>query len=301
MDLIVKEQKLTTEQVALIKDTICRDSTDSELKLFLHLCEKTRLDPFAKQIYAIKRWDSDLNRKVMSTQVSVDGLRLVAERTGKYKGQKGPYWCGSDGKWVDVWLDKAPPMAAKVGVFKDGFSEPLYAVAKFESYAQRTKAGDLNSFWKKFGDHMLAKCAESLALRKAFPQELSGLYTTEEMPPVNEPEILPPAAPEQKLIPTEPAHKNSATVDSIEKMAPHEDIGYAQPEPKPIPPEYQKWNATDKQLTRLFAIARANGYTDETGHELIQTRYGVDSTRKLTRQQYDDCCEYMQKYKAEKG
>ena len=157
------------QQLAALKQIGLANAPKPELAVFLHYCQRTGLDPFARQIYMIERGGR------FTIQASIDGLRIVAQRSNEYAGQAGPFWCGADGVWTDVWLQATPPTAAKVGVMRKGFTEVLWAVAKFESYNANSP------IWKKMPDLMIAKCAEALALRKAFPNDLSGIYTAEEM------------------------------------------------------------------------------------------------------------------------
>jgi phage recombination protein Bet len=144
------------------------------VEAFAQTVQRTQLDPIARQIYCIERGGK------YSISVGIDGARLVAQRSGEYAGQRPIEWTADGESWLDVWLSKEPPAAARAGVMRQGFSEPLYAVATWDSYAPYYN-GKLGQVWSQHGSLMLGKCAEMLALRKAFPMELSGLYVAEEM------------------------------------------------------------------------------------------------------------------------
>ncbi len=193
------------DQIDLIKRTVAKGTSDDELALFLHVCRRTGLDPLARQIYAIMRRQKEGGNWVekMVIQTGIDGLRLQAERTGKFKGFGPTEWCGKDGAWRDVWLDDAvPPSAARVAVLRqdEGALEPvrIEGLALYREYVQ-TFDGKPMARWAAAPAHMLSKCAEALALRRAFPAELAGLFAAEEMAQAaNDPEAKKVAQPTRK-------------------------------------------------------------------------------------------------------
>jgi phage recombination protein Bet len=188
----------TPEQAQLISTTIAPGCSSDELKLFAYACQRTGLDPFSKQIYAIKRGK-------MTIQVGIDGLRAIAERTGQLDGSE-TFWIGDTegSQWSDVWLGSKPPSAAKTIIYRKGCGHPFVGVARFQDY----NAGQ--GLWSKMPAAMIAKCSEALALRKAFPADMSGVYTTDEMEQAEEVTVTPVAAPKAAL-PAAAAKSTSAT------------------------------------------------------------------------------------------
>lgn len=164
-------------QRQIIRDSFANGASDKEFALLMEIARARRLNPLMRQIHFVQRWDSSKNRMVWSWQVSIDGLRAVAERTGLYAGQDEPEFVdGPDGA----------PVLCKVRVWRKDWPRPAVGVAHWSEYVQTTKDRTTGkerpaAMWARMPHVMLAKCAESLALRKAFPEDASGLYTTEEM------------------------------------------------------------------------------------------------------------------------
>lgn len=170
--------KWSKEEMQVLTDLIAKDCTPVELKLFSNVCHKTGLDPFSRQIYAIKRNSRD--GKKMTIQTSIDGFRAIAEDTGQYAGNDDAVFDGGltlAEHIAKTGNPKTPPITATVTVYKmvDGQRCPYSASAAFAQYAQKSPV------WENIPHTMIAKCAEALALRKAFPRKLSGLYTGDEM------------------------------------------------------------------------------------------------------------------------
>lgn len=187
------------QKAALVQLGIDKAPEPDQL-VFLHYCQRTKMDPFTRQIYMIGRWDGQEQRKKYTIQMAIDGFRIIAQRSHQYAGQTEPLWCGPDGVWRDVWTFAEPPVAAKVGVLRHGWPAPTYAVAHFKEFAAKDGKGNLTAMWRRMPANQIAKCAEAAALRKAFPHDLSGIYIPEEMERADEiqvPESVAKTEPEQ--------------------------------------------------------------------------------------------------------
>jgi|SRR5215207_3468878 len=181
----------------LIKRTVAADTTDDEFDLFIAMAKGLKLDPRRRQIYAVVYSKKDPKKRRMSIIVGIDGFRTVAARTGDYRPDdeepsyeidpalKGP-------------INPAGLVKATVKVFKHAHGAwfPAVASAYWEEYApieeewaedlesgkrKRTGQKKLGGKWGTMPRLMLAKVAEALALRKAWPDDFSNIYAEEEM------------------------------------------------------------------------------------------------------------------------
>jgi phage recombination protein Bet len=227
----------TPEQTQLISTTIAPGCSTDELRLFAYACQRTGLDPFSRQIYAIKRGGK------LTIQVSIDGLRSIAERTGQLDGSM-TYWCGADGQWQDVWLDSKPPAAAKTIIHRKGCAHPFTATARFADF----NAGQ--GLWSKMPSVMIAKCSEAQALRRAFPADLSGVYSTDEMDQAVEP-VTVTAAPSAPALPA----KGDAKIFQAGKVAIAKADSIAKLTEVTDRMEARKGDLSDEQYAELLKLA----------------------------------------------
>lgn len=179
----------TEMQQAALAQIGVADAPRGDQLVLLHVAQRTGLDPFARQIYMIGRKDDkEPSGKKWTIQTGIDGFRIISERHPQYGGVTDAEWCGEDGAWRDVWLDDTkPPVAARIGVIRRDFDNPVRAVARYKEYVQTKYGGGPNHMWATMPAHMLAKCAEALARRKAFPQDLGNVYTDDEMAHLDNP------------------------------------------------------------------------------------------------------------------
>ena len=201
---LAKEFKISVGELQTIQNTIARGATLEELKLFLFQAKRTKLDPFSRQIHLVKRGDTAV------IQTGIDGYRAIAERTGNYAGSDEPIYDLEE-------AGKIPGKATvKVWKFVQGQKVSFEATARWAEYFPGEKIGFM---WKSKPYLMLGKCAEALALRKAFPNDLSGLYVKEELDkfeaPANQTEEKPAY---REVVMTAIGFANSCPEDRIEAI-----------------------------------------------------------------------------------
>lgn len=273
----------------LVKDGKPRAPTDDEMAVFLHLAEQTGLDPLTNQIYLLPKHGK------MVPLCGIDGYRQTALRTHEYAGKDDAVFTGGDeatGK---------PPIKATITVYRlvGGLRCPFTASARWHEYNGGTDV------WRKMPFLMLAKCAEALAIRSAFPQELSGVYTEDEMAqdsrenqePIRDVESA--KAEVDRVTPA--ATKSPATIEESEQAAPApaarlEVVKSESPKPTVITAKAQP-NATSGEAishtqVQILRKKMADRGLDETW--LASVASGVSKPEELTVDQFRSAVNSLQ-------
>lgn len=186
-------------QLQLIRTTVAADTSPQEFNLFIEVCKRVGLDPFRKQIYAVVYNKDKPDKRKMSIITGIDGFRAVADRSGKYRPDENEPEIIyredlKDPATNPLGIEKAVVTCWKFGA--DGQWHPLKGVAFWDEFAPLTEIWEysqeagkkvpsgkfkLGGQWPKMGRVMISKCSEAQAIRKGWPEDLSGVYAPEEM------------------------------------------------------------------------------------------------------------------------
>lgn len=324
------------EEIQLLKKSILDDkTTDAELALFSKVCQRTGLDPFARQIFGIRREGKDGGK--LTFQTSVDGYRLIADRTHCYAGSDDPLFDEGLSLYQHLKSGRANPITATVTVWKivQGVRCPFSASVSWEQYSQTyydqtSKARKLTATWAKMPHLMLAKCAESLALRKAFPAELSGIYTSEEFPAEQESfdsrqtsnqsashpvEVLKPSVAPKQLKSVAPVPKPSPATNPAASSAVADTLHRLRWTDFQIQNclvanfnKVQPTDLTDEELLDFLdylavfeatsAEVRRLKWTPEQGKDVLKLQFGVETRNNLNFKQLSEFLELLKQQPA---
>lgn len=177
----------TTGNIELTPDTIRKylvngqgAVTDQEVMMFIEMCKANRLNPFNKDAYLIK-----YGTQPASIITSKDVFFKRAIENPNFNGmESGIIVLDSKGELIKreghIYTSKEEIIGAWCKVYRKDWEHPIYQEVNMKEYAGRTKTGELNPQWKMKPALMVTKVVEATALRKAFTDNLQGMYIQEE-------------------------------------------------------------------------------------------------------------------------
>lgn len=178
METITKYEPMDIS--VLVKAGIVPEGTPKEMvDVFAGFCREKNLSPVQRQVHLVRRGNK------FTIQTGIDGFRTLAERTEKYAGSDDYLFDEGLTEFQMIKEGRNKPITATATIHKllpNGQIFPSKATARWDEYYPGEQLGFM---WKKMPFLMLGKCAEALALRKAFPEALSGVYADEEMQQAN--------------------------------------------------------------------------------------------------------------------
>lgn len=269
------------KRLQMVRDKFANGAPQDEFDLFIEVCRSRNLDPLTRQVYLIPRYDSREGKKVWSIQTSIDGYRSIADRTGAYAGSDEATFVETGKKIGEP--AKVRPDTATVTVWKmvQGVRCPFTATARWDEYFQ-----EKSPLWGRMPHTMLAKCAESLALRKAFPVQLGGMYTTEEMMQAG-------TTAEVETVTARPSTRGTSprVTEVTTEHVDRETGEIIDVTPTPIQSQERKSGyaprsktgkpLTEKQFGKILAECSERGIDDNARHALLIAQFAKESLNDL--------------------
>lgn len=189
----LSEHDFTAAQLDLIKATVAKGATNDELKLFLYRCQHMGLDPLKPGMVHFIKYGTSPGTIV----IGIDGFRSKAAKTGKHVGTRRGVSHDEDGKVIGAWCE----------VFRSDWQHPAREEVPLSEY--NTGKGN----WFKMPETMIKKVAEVAALRMAFPDELGGIYSEDEMDQ---------SEPKARIVPLTEEHEQTDEIDLALNQEVHE-------------------------------------------------------------------------------
>lgn len=267
--VIGQKQLMSQEDLDILRNSKFKGFSDREIAYCAKTINLLQLSPFLNQVHFTRRTDKKGVSQIV-VQIGIDGFRLTAQRAGGYAGSDEPVF-----EYDEKDVKKQNPVKATVTVYKivSGVRCPFTAAARWDEYYPH---GQFTGMWDKMPHNQLAKCAEALALRKAFPAELSSLYTEDEMHQAEKAvDALPIIVPEQPVdgdgittesyvIPYGPLAKQAIeNADPVKLRAYVKEIeDKAKRMNKPIPPWGQELIRNAEPLIAAFENQQEPGWED---------------------------------------
>lgn len=264
----------TPQETALLRQVGIESAEQAELDLFFHVCRRSGLDPFARQIYMIPR-ETEVKVRVemengntrletrrvvkQSIQTAIDGFRLIGMRAAAKAGVKVAHdaavWAADNGEWREVF--KGVPAAAKYVLRID--DTPVATTVLFDEFAQYSGQGNLTPMWKKSPCNQLSVRAEAACWRKAFPADFAGIELEgSDDPTVVDSEGAPVSRAERggRGGSSVREQARAAAQEPVDAEVVNDDI------PTPGKPQSAKRKAMEGRLFKLFGAVRLPGDGD---------------------------------------
>jgi outer membrane biosynthesis protein TonB len=261
-----------------LRENYASEANDAEFTLWIEECRTRNMRPvedLVLRMQNVRVYDKETRANIWKKQAifitTIRALRKLAESTGLYDGPL-------PSKWVYLDKDGAPtvssplplpdpsdptgakfkiPYAVFTYVKRHDFAEPTQGIARWGAYVQTVTEGNVtkpNRMWSLRGPEQLEKCSESMALRKAFPGVLEGLYVEEEISDDPKPEATTAIKTVEAPAPTQaPASVNQEPAQATDKQRPTEDSKPEKPtgkkrgrKPKNAQPVLDKASKSDR-------------------------------------------------------